>query len=120
MHLITKLVLSILINFAGLMVAARWIEGFTLRGAITDIALVALVLTLLNFFLKPVLKLLFGPVILLTLGLGILIVNAVILKFLDFFSPSLSIVGVEALLLATLVLSLVNLILHFATHTRDT
>jgi putative membrane protein len=115
MHFIAKLILSAIVNLAGLLIAATWIDGFALAGAPADIAVVAIVLTILNLFLKPILKLIFGPIILLTLGLGALVVNAVILKLLDFFSPALSIQTIPALLLATILLSAVNIILNSAT-----
>jgi putative membrane protein len=71
--------------------------------------------------LKPVLTLVLGPVIILTLGLGIIIVNAIILWLLpiianniDFLHGSIIIQNIPALLFATLVVSVVNFIIHAA------
>jgi putative membrane protein len=59
--------------------------------------------------------LLLGPIIIITLGLGAILVNAVILKVLDFLSPALSIQGLLALLYATIIVSVINLVFHFMT-----
>jgi len=56
-------------------------------------------------------KLLFGPVILLTLGLFIIVINMGMLWLLDFLTPSLVILDLTALFLGTLVIGLANLIL---------
>lgn len=98
-------------NAAGLLLAARLIPGFSLDMDPRNVAALALVLAILNFFLKPVLKLLIGPLIVLTLGAGVIIVNAFILGFLDFLAPGLTILGFEPLLLGTLLLSVINVAL---------
>ena len=62
-----------------------------------------------------------GPVIILTLGLGVIIVNAIILFILpiiadhiDFLHGSITIQTIPALFFATLVVSIINFIIHLA------
>ncbi len=75
----------------------------------------AAILTLLNFILKPILTLVLGPVIILTLGLGLILVNARILKILDLFLNNLTIETIPALLYATILIGVVNFVFHTAT-----
>ena len=115
MKLLAKIIVAIIANAIALYLAATYVSGFTLAGDIQAFVLVALVLTVLNFFLKPILTLVFGPVIVITLGLGLIVVNAVILKILDIFSQNLTIETIPALFIATLIVGAVNFVFHLAT-----
>ncbi len=116
MRWIWKLILAVAVNAAGLLACAYWIPGFSLvTNDVKAVLIVGASLTLLNMFLKPVLKLVLGPFILLTLGLGLIIVNAIILFLLDYLSSALTIHTTLALLEATLVFTAVNFVFHLAT-----
>jgi len=116
MGLIVKIILAVLVNGLALFVADKYVSGFVLAANdLKTFAIIALILTALNFILKPILKLLLGPIIILTLGLGAILVNAVILKVLDFLSPALTIQGLVALLYATIIVSIINVLFHFLT-----
>jgi putative membrane protein len=120
MGFLFRLILAVLVNGLALFVADHFVDGFVLAANdLKTFAIIALVLTALNFILKPILKLLLGPIIILTLGLGAILVNAVILKVLDFLSSALSIQGLLSLLYATIIVSLINLVFHFATRTKS-
>ena len=119
MRLIAKLIVAVLLNALGLWLAASYISGFRLSPGLRDIAVIAGVLALLNFFVKPVLKLLLGPIIVLTLGLGILFVNALILYILDILAQNLTIETALALFYATLTFSALNLLFHLATKSKS-
>jgi putative membrane protein len=121
MHWLFRVLIIILGNAFALWLANKYIAGFVLSGNWLQILFVALILTLLNFFLKPVFTLILGPIIILTLGLGILIVNAIILYLLpilashiDFLHGSIIIQSIPALFLATLIVSIINFIIHLA------
>lgn len=124
MHWIVKLVLVTASNAFALWLANRWVPGFVLNAPILGLILLALTLTILNFLLKPILTLVLGPIIIITLGLGLIIVNALILWFaaylshlpqLDFIHGSITIQSIPALILATLLISIINFIVHLAT-----
>lgn len=115
MKLIARIVSAILINVVGLIVVRQFVPGFDLTTNLEEIAMISFALMALNFFVKPVLKLILGPMIILTLGLGLIAVNAVILKLLDFFFVALTIQTTLALLEATVILGAINLIFHLAT-----
>jgi putative membrane protein len=121
MHWLAKLALSVAGNALALWLANRWVAGFVLTAPILGLILLGLTLTILNFLLKPVLTLILGPIIILTLGLGLIIVNALILWLaaylsnlpqLDFIHGSITIQTIPALILATLVISITNFIIH--------
>ena len=121
MHWLFKLALIVGGNALGLWLANRYVPGFVLTTPILGLILLGLTLTILNFTLKPVLTLVLGPIIFLTLGLGLIIVNAIILWFasylshlpqLDFIHGSITIDSIPALILATLLISVVNFIIH--------
>jgi putative membrane protein len=121
MHWLFKLALGIAGNAFALWLADRWVPGFALTAPILGLILIATTFTVLNFILKPILTLALGPIIILTLGLGAIAVNAFILWFaaylsrlpqLDFIHGSITIQNIPALILATLIVSAVNFIIH--------
>jgi putative membrane protein len=72
------LILRFLINAAALWLAAEVVPGIHAGGPGSILA-VALVFGLVNVLIRPILKLLTCPIILLTLGLFTLVVNALML-----------------------------------------
>jgi len=124
MHWLVKLALVVAGNALALWLADRWVPGFVLTSPLVGLILLGLTLTILNFLLKPILTLVLGPIIVLTLGLGLILVNAIILWLaaylsklpqLDFIHGSITIQTIPALILATLVVSAVNFVIHLAT-----
>lgn len=71
--------LRLLINAAALWVAIQLVDGIEYRGSWWSLLLVALVFGILNASIRPLLKLLSLPVIILTLGLFIFVINALML-----------------------------------------
>jgi len=117
-----KIVIVIAGNALALWVAQQYVPGFVVNANWIQLAVIALILALLNFILKPLLTLVLGPIIILTLGLGVLIVNAVIIWLLpiivghiDFLKGSISIQTIPALILATLIVSAINFVIHLGT-----
>ena len=108
MDVIKKPILMFLANGAGLYLETTFVENITIPLDLKNFALVVGALTLINLLLRPIVKLMFLPVIILTLGLGSFIVNAFMLYFLDFILPAVTIGGFTALLLTTFILSLSN------------
>lgn len=79
-------------------------------------ALMALIMALLNIFLKPILKFLSCPLIILTLGLFSLVINAIIFYFTSyiankFFNLNFYVRSFWDAILGALLVSLINLIL---------
>jgi putative membrane protein len=71
--------LRLLINAGALWVAIQLVDGIEHRGSWWSLVFVALVFGALNASIRPLLKLLSLPIIFLTLGLFIFVINAVML-----------------------------------------
>lgn len=120
MNWLSKLALAVGGNALALWLANKYVAGFELSATNWQaLVLIALLLALLNFILKPILKLILGPIIILTLGFGVIIVNAIILWLLpiianhiDFLHGSIIIQTIPALFFATLIVSAVNFFIH--------
>ena len=118
MGLLARLFFAFISNLVAIFLTDYFIAGFEVKPDLESFLLVALLFTLLNVFLKPVLKFILAPVIILTLGLFSLVLNAALLYALDLISESLTINGLVPLFYATLVMSFVNVTLHFLDRSR--
>jgi putative membrane protein len=70
--------------------------------------IVALVLAVANFLVRPVLIIFTIPLTLITLGLFLLVINAIIILVVDYFVPGFSTDGFWWAMLFSLVLSVFN------------
>ena len=82
--------LRLLINAAALWVAIQLVNGIEHRGSWWSLLFVALVFGLLNASIRPLLKLLSLPIIILTLGLFIFVINALMLLMTGWVSGLLN------------------------------
>jgi putative membrane protein len=118
MKLLSRFLFSVFSNLLAFLITIRFIKGFvvsgdstTLFGVSVPVLLVVVALfTVINLFIRPIIKLVLGPIIIITFGLGILLVNALMLYLLDYFSKNVTIGGLEPLAYATLIISAVNLV----------
>ena len=106
-----RLIFKLLVNAAALWAAGNFVSGIDLDGDVPTILLVALVFGLVNTFIKPVLKALSFPVIILSLGLFALVINAAMLVITAAWTDALSISDFWAALLGAIVISVVSAIL---------
>lgn len=74
-----KLIRIYLVNFVSLYLTTNYIQGLTVTGGIKSMAFGALVFMLINFLLVPLLKILFLPLNLLTVGLFGWLINVLAL-----------------------------------------
>lgn len=107
-----KVITALVGNGFGLFIADRLIPGFEISGGTTSLITLSILLGLLNFFIKPVLKLVLGPLIVITLGIGIVLVNMIIFYLLDIISKNLTIETIPALIYASLIMGVINFISH--------
>ena len=82
--------LRLLINAGALWIAIQLIDGIEHRGSWWSLLFVALVFGVLNSSIRPLLKLLSLPIIILTLGLFIFVINAVMLLITSWVSGLLN------------------------------
>ena len=107
MNLIIKLCISTLVVFV-LSYFLPSVEDTTLTGAL----MVAVVLGLLNTFLKPILVILTIPVTFFTLGLFLLVINAIMILICDYLIDEFKVVGFLNALLFSVLLSIIQSILN--------
>ncbi len=119
MKLLTRWIVAVVLNTLLLLVAQEIIPGFSLSGSWVNWLVLGVILTVLNFVLKPVLRFFLAPVIILTLGLGLLLINMLLLYLLDILSGNLTIQGIAALFWAAVLFGIFNLIFHFATRDQQ-
>jgi len=112
-------VLNLLINAFALWAAAKVISGITYSGPWYGLLIVALVFGVLNAFVRPLLKFLSFPLVILTLGLFIFILNAFMLWLTSAASKALdlgfTVAGFWPALWGALVISLINMMLSYVT-----
>ena len=106
-----RLILRVLINAAALWVAVRFVPGISYTGTPLMLLCVALVFGVVNTIVKPLVILLSLPAVLLTLGLFLLVINALMLWLTGWLSTALGlgfqVRGVGAAFLGAIVVSLV-------------
>lgn len=105
-----KLLLKTIANSAAIYIASNIIDGFTFSGNLLILAGIGATLTVLRLLIYPVIKIIAFPVAFLSFGLFGTLLNLAALSGLAYLSPDLSISGIMPLILATVVLSLVNLL----------
>lgn len=86
-----KIIRLILINLGSLLLTARIIPSIKMAEGIKTAIYAAVALTIINFLIKPLLKILLLPVNILTLGTFRWLVNVLILYILVRVIPSLTI-----------------------------
>ena len=113
-----RFLIRFLTNAAALWVATRIVPGVTFSGGWVPFLAVALVLAVINATLRPLVKLLTCPLILLTLGLFALVVNGLMLWLTSTLSQSLGlgfhVTGFWAAFFGGLVISIVSTLVSIA------
>ena len=103
------LIIRWLLNTLALFVVAHVVPHFSYT-SLLSLAIAAAVLGLLNALVRPVLFLLTLPITVLTVGLFLLVLNAVMLELTDWLVPGFAIDGFGWAIVGALVLSLVTLV----------
>ena len=111
--------LRTLINAAALWVAIQLVDGIDHRGGWLSLLVVSLVFGALNASVRPLLKLLSIPFLIVTLGLFIFVINALMLRLTGWVSGLLGlgfyVEGFWAAFLGGLIVTVVSLILSIFT-----
>ncbi|WP_127784235.1 phage holin family protein [Rhodococcus sp. X156] len=117
-----RFLVRLVINAVAIWLAAEWVSGIEIassgRGQGWDVVVVlfiALVFTVVNAAIRPVVKLLSLPLLIVTLGLFTLVINALMLWLTAWISQAtdygLTISGFGAAFWGALIVSLVNWLL---------
>lgn len=106
-----KFILKILLSAVAVVVLSKILPGVFVDTYTTAI-IVAIVLSLLNFIVKPILVILTLPVTVVTLGLFLLIINAIIILLADKLIGGFTVHSIWWALIFSLLLSFAQSILH--------
>ena len=107
-----QLLVALVLNAVALLITAYVLSGVGFR--IDDFAsalLAAIVLGVVNTFIKPIISFVTAPISIVTLGLFAFVVNAVVLFIVDYFVQGLTITGWFPAILGAVVLSVVATVL---------
>jgi putative membrane protein len=116
-----NLIIRLLANAVALAVASWIVSGITLEGATTGrriitLLIVAAIFGIVNAVVRPIVKLLSLPFIILTLGLLIFVINAAMLLLTSWITGKLDVQfhvdGFWAALLGSLVITVVGMLLN--------
>lgn len=107
-----KLLVRWLINAVALMVIAYFVQGFYVRSFL-DALIAAVIIGLINSTLGLFLKILTFPFTLVTFGLFLIVINAVMLKMAASISPGFTVATWKAAFIGAILLSLITSFLHW-------
>ena len=105
-------VISIVINAVALWVAVQLVPGIDFSGEWWKLVLVAVIFSLVNTYLRPILRILTLPITLITFGIFLLIINALMLLLVNAVAAELNlgfrVADFPAALLGSIVISIVG------------
>ncbi|GAA3623136.1 phage holin family protein [Microlunatus ginsengisoli] len=116
-----RFLLRVLVNAAALGIATWLFSGISLTGGsdqekVITVLLVALIFGIVNAIVKPLFRIVTIPIILLTLGIFLLIINALLLMFTSWlagvFGLGWHVDGFWTALWGSIVISIVSFILN--------
>lgn len=119
--MIKRFILHLLANAAALYFTSLVLHGdFIVAGGLKGYLIAALIFGVLNFLVKPILKILSFPLILITVGLFSLVLNMLIVWLLEYSLDVLNFQGVgivvehiAAYFYAGLLLAVANMFIHW-------
>lgn len=106
--MIRGFVIRWLANGLGLWLATRLVEGVSYSGDSWVIVMAALIFSLINSLLKPILVLFSLPAIILSLGLFMLVINSFMLYLVTVIYPQFQVATFTAALLTVIMVWLAN------------
>ncbi len=106
-----NILISLILNSLALLATAYIVPGFKVE-SFTTALLAAIVLGVVNTFIKPILSLISLPLTVMTLGLFSFVINAVVLFIVAAVVKGLTIDGWVPAILGAIVLSVVSTILN--------
>ncbi|MEK7151767.1 MAG: phage holin family protein [Patescibacteria group bacterium] len=104
------LIISFASNVLAIYLAQLWVAGFIVIGGWKEYLIAGLVLGVLNLIIRPILKIVTFPLVIVSLGLFLIVINAVILWLVAQLTGYIIIDSYFALLWATILVAVVNFI----------
>ena len=104
-----ELLTRLIINAALLMIVSRLVPGLHVEGW-GSAFIGAIVLGLVNFFVRPVMVILTFPLTIVTMGLFLLVVNGFMLGLVSVLVPGIRLQGLGSAILGSLLFSILNMV----------
>ncbi|HUH26095.1 MAG TPA: phage holin family protein [Flavobacterium sp.] len=102
-----KILINLLVTALIVFLLSKFLPGISVDGFGSSV-IVVIVLAILNFLVKPILQIISIPITILTLGLFLFVINAVIILLCSKLVSGFHVDGFWAALLFSLVLSIVQ------------
>ncbi|MBI2196778.1 phage holin family protein [Candidatus Daviesbacteria bacterium] len=106
-----QIIIALVLNALALIVTAYIVPGIQVVDFTTAL-LAAIVLGVVNTFIKPILSFITAPLTIVTLGLFTFVINAVVLFIVSAVVPGVTIAGWTPAILGAIVLSIVSTVLN--------
>lgn len=103
-----RLIIHILSNAIGIWASARLVHGIHFQGNWKWLILAGAVMGFINFFVKPVVKVVSLPLIWLSLGLFTIVINVLMLDLVAHIVPALVLDTWTAAFWAVIIISIIN------------
>jgi len=114
-----KFIVQILVNTVAIFLADYLVPGIIFEGDILTLFIAGLLLGLINFFIKPIAKLISAPLIVISLGLFIVVINIALLWLLEYFISELTIIGFWSYFWGVIIISFVNIFFNTGKKEKD-
>lgn len=104
-----KLLTKVLLTALTLLIVAEYVPGITVDGLYPAI-IAAVILGLLNVFVRPILLILTFPITILTVGLFVIVINAALFWYAASFIDGFAVASFWSAFLGSLIVSIVSTI----------
>ena len=106
-----KTILRLLLTALAVVILAKVLPGVSVEGYFSAI-IVAIVIAILRFIVKPILIVLTLPITIITLGLFLLIINGIVIMMADYFISDFAVRNIWWAIPFSLLLSILQSIFH--------
>ncbi len=107
------IIIGLFSNVLALYLANLWVSGFAVVDGWKAYLIAGIVLGILNLIVRPIIKIITFPLVVISLGLFLIVINAIILWLTAQLTGYIVFENYVALLWATLVVAAVNFIAHW-------
>ncbi len=107
-----KLLISFIANAISLLVVTYIVPGVTINDLRT-LAIAAIIVGLVNTFIRPIIKLVSLPITLMTFGLFAIVINAAMFGLAAWLIPGFEVDGIIPAFLGAIVMSIASIIIDY-------
>ncbi|MEI6074321.1 MAG: phage holin family protein [Verrucomicrobiota bacterium] len=115
-HKFLRFLQSWTVNTLAVLAAMEILQGHIHCSSNTDLLIASLLLGILNAFVRPILLLIALPLLIFTLGLFTLVINALLLSFVSYLlKPAFEVDGFRYAFLGAIIISVISIALNLLT-----